>query len=170
MFSKRINPIFLLLLGVGVSCIAGLVHVNTVRSSEARSLQAQVDLVAGLLTERLRIAVLQSNGPVCESLMESTLASAPIQRAVVIGLDGKALASWSRAALSTDSQAPTIAPQKQTDYLIRTGRRPIGKLVLEPQASGPLVPALGALLLHTLLPLLLGIVAYVLLRVNSADR
>ena len=99
----RINPIFLLLLGVVASCVSGIVHVDAVRNSERQALHGQVNLVAGLLSERLRDAVLRSDGSACESLVKETLAAAPVATAVVMGLDGKALASWSRAPLAAGS-------------------------------------------------------------------
>ena len=122
----RINPIYLLVLGVGASCIAAAMHVHTVRSGENRALQTQVDLTAGLLIERLRIAVLRNDAPLAQSLLQGTLPAAPIGSAVVMGLDGAALASWRRSPAAAGS-AETARPSLDRSYYpIRTGRRPIG--------------------------------------------
>ena len=169
----RINPIYLLALGVAASCLSAFVHLDTVDSDERRSVQTQVELAANLLTQRLRLAVLENNAAAAQSLLELTLPLCPVESAVVVGLDGEPLATWNREpvlATNSDSAGPVQTSTSHHNYPILTGRRPIGVLLIEPRQEGSPDFVISGLAMQSILPLLVSLLGYALLRAAAQAR
>ncbi len=158
MVATRTLPVLLVVTGLLASGLAAAHALYAARAEDAGRVRAQVDLAAQIATERLRGAVLRDRSDLAAEVLDEVLSPAPAAAAYVIGLDGSVLASWTRD-LGSAPVAAADSPERP-GYPIRTGRRPIGRLVVDLQPVGGVL-ALGSALVQGALPLLVAAVGLV---------
>jgi len=157
MSAIRTLPALLVVSGVLACGLATLHAVHSARVEHSSRLGAQIDLAAEIASERLRAAVLGDRPDLAVEVMDEVLSPAPAAGAFVIGLDGGVLARWVRDAAHEFAAPDDGDVGGRAAYTIRTGRRPIGRLVID-AAPGEASFPLGNALLQGGLPLLVALI------------